>query len=153
MQSDIRTKRMGEGRTTSEQHGESDSGMETCVHCQALTAEVDYCDRSDELACDRCLERPSECMVAPRRRLEELEDFLTDSDEITLAALKELAMERTRGELLADTRGFYDGSRANDLLLEATTDGATLGDLKESARQVAIGEREWLLTKLGGQEG
>lgn len=139
--------------TTSEQYGESDIGMETCVHCQALTAEIDYCDRCDESACDRCLERPSECMIAPRRRLEELEEFLADSDEITLAALKELAMERTRGELLTDARGFYDGSRANDLLLEATTDGATLGDLKESARQVANGEREWLLKKLGLREG
>ncbi len=139
--------------TTSEQHGESDSGMETCVHCQALTAEIDYCDRCDEPACDRCLERPSECMVAPRRRLEELEEFLADSDDITLAALKELAMEHTRGELLADARGFYDGSRANDLLLEATTDMATLDDLKEGARQVAIGEREWLLKKLRGREG
>jgi len=138
--------------TTSEQHVESDGGMQTCMHCQALTAEIDYCDRCDEPACDRCLERPSECMVAPRRWLEELEDFLADSDEITLAALKELAMEHTRGKLLADARGFYDGSRANDLLLEATTDGATLGDLKKSARQVAIGEREWLLKKLGGQE-
>lgn len=138
---------------TSEQHGENKGGMETCVHCQALTAEIDYCDRCDEPACDRCQERPSECMVAPRRRLEELDEFLTDSDNITLAALKELAMEHTRGELLADARGFYDGRRANDLLLEATTDMATLVELKEGARQVAIGEREWLLKKLCGREG
>lgn len=134
--------------------------METCAHCQALTAEIDYCDRCDEPACDRCLERPSECLVAPRRRLEELEDFLAASDNITLAALKELAIRHTREELLADATGrptdaagVYDGSRAADLLLEATTDMGTLDELKEGARQVAVGERDELLKKLRGREG
>ena len=50
------------------------------------------------------LARRSECPVAPRHRLEELEDFLADSDDITLTALKELAMEHTRRELLRKTR-------------------------------------------------
>lgn len=137
--------------TASQQHGGSDSGMQACAHCRTLIAEIDYCARCDEPACDRCLERPSECPVAPRRRLEELDDFLADSDDITLAALKELAMAHTRGELLLEW-GFYDGSRAAELLLEATTDLAALDELKEGARQVAIEEREELLVKLRGRE-
>ncbi len=138
--------------TTSQQQGGSDSGMETCAHCRALIPEIDHCDRCDEPACDRCLERPSECMVAPRRRPEELEEFLADSDDITLADLKELAMRHALEELLLES-GFYDGSRGDDLRLEATTDMATLDDLKEGARQVAIGERDELLKKLHGREG
>jgi len=47
-------------------------------------------------------------------------------------------MEHTRGELLVDARAFYDGSRADDL--------------KVAAKQVAIGERERFLKKLGWQE-
>ncbi len=126
--------------------------METCTHCQALTADIDFCDRCDEPACDRCLERPSECLVAPRRRLEELEHFLADSDNITLAALKKLAMRHAWVEMLLET-GVLHGGRAAGLLFEATTDMTTLDNLKEGARQIAVEEREELLVKLRGREG
>ena len=129
--------------------------MDTCAHCGALTDYVDYCDECDEPACPNCLEMASECPLAPQRRLEEIEDFLADSDDITLAALKELAMEHTRRKLLADAAtkpldapGVYDGSRAADLLLEVTTDMGTLREMKEGAREVAMEEREKLLARL-----
>ncbi len=115
--------------------------MDTCAHCGALTDNLDYCDDCDELVCPRCLGMASECPLAPRRRLEELEDFLTDSDDVTLATLKELAMEHTRKKLVAD-------AAAADRLLEATTDMGTLREMKEGAREAAMEEREKLLARL-----
>ena len=55
-----------------------------CEHCGINLDEYDYCSECGEAACDTCMERESDCVIAVRRRLEEMEAFLLYPDDISM---------------------------------------------------------------------
>lgn len=68
-----------------------------CEHCGVNLDEYDYCSECGEAACDTCMERESDCVIAVREKLEELEAFLLAPDDISLGDLRRPTARRLYG--------------------------------------------------------
>ncbi len=114
-----------------------------CEHCGVNLDEYDYCSECGELACEACMEHESDCVIAIRLRLEEVEAFLLDPDDIPLGELRDLAANHLRREL--QRKGKWD---IDENLLLATVVGGTVAELKTNAREMALVEQPELQDKL-----
>jgi len=116
---------------------------EKCEHCGISLDEYDYCCECGEAACDTCMERESDCMIAVRERLEEVEPFLLDPDDISLGDLRDLAAGHLRRVL--QRKGEVD---IDEKILMATIVGGTVAELKTDAREMALVEQPELQGRL-----
>ena len=116
---------------------------EKCEHCGVNIDEYDYCSECGEAACDTCMAHESDCVIAVRRRLEEVEAFLLDPDDISLGDLRDLAADHLRREL--QRKGKVD---IDENILLATIVGGTVAELKTDAREMALVEKPELQDRL-----
>ena len=111
----------------------------TCEHCGMKLDKLNCC----EAACDPCMEWESNWTVSVRERLEEVEAFLLDPDDITLNNLRDFAADRLRRELRKEGEKDID-----EAILTGSTEEGTITELKESARETALLERAELHDRL-----
>lgn len=114
-----------------------------CEHCGVSMDEYAYCSECWEAACESCMEHESDCAIAVRRRLEEVEAFLLDPDDISLDDLRNLAADHLRRKL--QRKGKWD---IDENLLLATVVGGTVAELKTDAREMALVEQPELRDRL-----
>ena len=114
-----------------------------CEHCGVNLDEYAYCSECGEAACETCMEHESDCAIAVRRRLEEVEAFLLDPDDISLDDLKDRAGDHLRRKL--QRKGEVD---IDENLLLVTVVGGTVAELKTDAREMALVEQPELQDRL-----